>query len=110
MKKNLAKKIVLGLLTGAVLMSSSVAWADSSDQSLGVIVGLNSSGDAVMTSFYVGPNNMGSDSGSVRGDYSIAIGAGANVGGASEGQRYPANNAVAVGHNAHVGGAIQNDG
>ena len=27
MKKNLAKKIVLGLLTGAVLMSSSVAWA-----------------------------------------------------------------------------------
>lgn len=27
MKKNLAKRIVLGLLTGAVLMSSSVAWA-----------------------------------------------------------------------------------
>ena len=27
MKKNLAKNIVLGLLTGAVLMSSSVAWA-----------------------------------------------------------------------------------
>ena len=27
MKKNLAKQIVLGLLTGAVLMSSSVAWA-----------------------------------------------------------------------------------
>ena len=28
MKKNLAKRIVLGLLTGAVLMSSSVAWAE----------------------------------------------------------------------------------
>jgi len=29
MKKNLAKRVVLGLLTGAVLMSSSVAWADN---------------------------------------------------------------------------------
>ena len=32
MKKNLAKKIVLGLLTGAVLMSSSVDWADGTGQ------------------------------------------------------------------------------
>ncbi len=32
MKKNLAKKIVLGLLTGAVLMSSSVAWAAGTGQ------------------------------------------------------------------------------
>ena len=32
MKKNLAKKIVMGLLTGAVLMSSSVAWASGTGQ------------------------------------------------------------------------------
>ena len=55
MKKNLAKKIVLGLLTGAVLMSSSVAWAGLS----------------------IGPNttlsNNGSD-GNTSGDNGIAIG------------------------------------
>ena len=32
MKKNLAKKVILGLLTGAVLMSSSVAWAAGTGQ------------------------------------------------------------------------------
>ena len=61
MKKNLAKRIVLGLLTGAVLMSSSVAWA-----SVGV---------------YETKDNYGSEyKGSLTvGDSSIAKGADANA-------------------------------
>ena len=83
MKKNLAKKIVLGLLTGAVLMSSSVAWAghvveatsewgcykvvDGVEQNVTIAGGGSSA--AGKNSVAVGYN-----SGSF-GDYSIAIGA-----------------------------------
>ncbi len=70
MKKNLAKKIVLGLLTGAVLMSSSVAWAEGF--TIGPAVILQNDG---------GDNNSASDSGIAighrswaQGEYSIAIG------------------------------------
>ena len=104
MKKSLAKKVTLSILAGAMLMTSSVAWAEAS---LGVNVGIDGNGDTVMTSFYIGPSNT-DDSGFVHGDYSVAIGAGALVGGGSSNP--PANNAVAIGHNAHVGGAYQNDG
>ena len=55
MKKNLAKKIVLGLLTGAVLMSSNVVWAGLS----------------------IGPNTTLSNNGS---DYNVSDGNGIAIG------------------------------
>ena len=54
MKKSLAKKVTLSILAGAMLMTSSVAWAEAS---LGVNVGIDGNGDTVMTSFYIGPSN-----------------------------------------------------
>ena len=76
MKKNLAKRIVLGLLTGAVLMSNSVAWAGN---------GYNIDGDNLGNSLFA-PDSI-NIKGSVYkaengegGSRSIAIGVGSNVG------------------------------
>ena len=69
MKKNLAKKIVLGLLTGAVLMSSSVAWAGLS---IGPNTDLSDNGSDGNTSadngIAIGTNCY------AKGDYNIVIG------------------------------------
>ena len=69
MKKNLAKRIVLGLLTGAVIMGSSVAWA-ADDQPVGhQSIGITSviSGNEYIPGF----SKASSD-----GEYSIYIGVG----------------------------------
>ena len=73
MKKNLAKRIVLGLLTGAVLMSSSVAWA-----SVGVYQTESSSGGVYEGSLTVGDKdtNKGADV-----QYATVVGIGAYTGG-----------------------------
>jgi len=110
MKKNLAKRIVLGLLTGAVLMSSSVAWAagtfDSGDGDTSIYVGYDSDGGGVgegcidsvaigskaqvianssvalgASSKVAGQNSVAlGDESMVSGAYSVALGADANVG------------------------------
>ena len=56
MKKNLAKRIVLGLLTGAVLMSSSVAWAADVSMSSDTysVYTFKDGTDPITTSFGVG--------------------------------------------------------
>ena len=89
MKKNLAKRIVLGLLTGAVFMSSSVAWA--ADLTIGTHTGTNSilitmeSGHAYMdNSIFIGNNGgVGQMNGNVitpnSGNYGVAIGEKAKV-------------------------------
>jgi len=74
MKKNLAKKIVLGLLTGAVLMSSSVAWADGYVYMAGNDTSSNAMGDRGIA---VGYNSA------ANGANSIAIGANPSGGGSS---------------------------
>ena len=86
MKKNLAKRIVLGLLTGAVLMSSSVAWAEyapgtfkSGDNETSIYVGIDKGsngggvGDGYANSVAVG------DMAQVQGSYSVALGANSKV-------------------------------
>ncbi|MBR1976216.1 MAG: YadA-like family protein [Phascolarctobacterium sp.] len=89
MKKNLAKRIVLGLLTGAVFMSSSVAWA--ADLTIGTHTGTNSilitmeSGHAYMdNSIFIGNNGgVGQMNGGVitedSGKNGVAIGEKAKV-------------------------------
>ena len=118
MKKNLAKRIVLGLLTSAVLMSSSVAWAedytvyhtggygsfgvgysDSDDSD----VNLNPGGvvGTATNSIVIGSNSVISGSSSiglglaveVTTDHSVAIGSNASVTGV---------NGVAIGAGAKV--------
>ena len=98
MKKNLAKRIVLGLLTGAVLMSSSVAWAGA---------GTFASGDA-STSIYVGYNGDGGGVGTGCID-SVAIGSRAEVGGhrsvaLGASSKVAAQNSVALGDKSMVSG------
>ena len=66
MKKNLAKRIVLGLLTGAVLMSSSVAWAAEGGVYTGIYSG---TGNEMPTSMSVTFNENGTN---VKGEYSVA--------------------------------------
>ncbi|MBQ3113767.1 MAG: YadA-like family protein [Phascolarctobacterium sp.] len=122
MKKNLAKRIVLGLLTGAVLMSSSVAWAadytvyrTGGDGSFGV--GYSNSNDsddtlnpggvesAATNSIVIGANSVISGSSSiglglavkVTTDHSVAIGSNASVTGL---------NGVAIGAGAKVEGGL----
>ncbi|MBQ3541138.1 MAG: YadA-like family protein [Phascolarctobacterium sp.] len=108
MKKNLAKRIVLGLLTGAVLMSSSVAWAghivegqsywggyevvDGVEQNV-KILGAGSSA--------VGKNSVavGYNSAS-NGDYSIAIGA--NLMGQGSFTSASGEGSIAIGKNAEA--------
>ncbi|MBQ8418508.1 MAG: YadA-like family protein [Phascolarctobacterium sp.] len=60
MKKNLAKRVVLGLLTGAVLMSSSVVWAENVDISDGTysVYTFSNAGTIIGTSFGVGYSKM----------------------------------------------------
>ena len=99
MKKNLAKRIVLGLLTGAVLMSSSVAWAGagtfaSGDGNTSIYVGYNGDGGGVGTGC---TNNVAIGSGAqVGGQSSVALGASSEVAG---------QNSVALGDESMVSGA-----
>ena len=99
MKKNLAKRIVLGLLTGAVLMSSSVAWAEVADGYNLDVTKLGDKGFAP-NSLSIGgsvfkPDN---DTGCER---SIAIGIESQVG--SDGiYNQKATDSVAVGYKAYV--------
>ena len=99
MKKNLAKRIVLGLLTGAVLMSSSVAWAGagtfaSGDGDTSIYVGYDSDGGGVgkgfMDSVAIGSKAL------VGGHSSVALGASSEVAG---------QNSVALGDESMVSGA-----
>ena len=118
MKKNLAKRIVLGLLTGAVLMSSSVAWAD------GELVGDYYKvyiKDGYDNSLYVGSgpggieghrDNIVGEASGVKGNDGAVLGYNANVGGAlavnygvalGNNTRVLANNSVALGYGSYVG-------
>ena len=103
MKKNLAKRIVLGLLTGAVLMSSSVAWAEGELTALTHGVYKSTSYN---NSFQVGtgPGNIGAanviivgEAGNVQGSNSVALGHNVNVFTNSTGS-------VALGNYAQVNG------
>ena len=95
MKKNLAKRIVLGLLTGAVFMSSSVAWAGN-----GYNIDGNNDGnpqlapDSINIKGSVYKANAGEG-----GARSIAIGVGSTVGNVSN--QY-VNDSVAVGYETEV--------
>ncbi len=96
MKKNLAKRIVLGLLTGAVLMSSSVAWAggylfEGSAQE-------NSAKPEDSISIIGNVYGPGDGSGAVR---SIAIGVNSDVGSNLTASTI-ASDAVAVGYNTKI--------
>lgn len=86
MKKNLAKRIVLGLLTGAVLMSNSVAWAES--------VPMNSNTYSVYT-FKDGQNNIETSFGV---GYSGSTDLGINPGNITSG----ATNSIVIGIDSHV--------
>jgi len=108
MKKNLAKRIVLGLLTGAVLMSSSVAWADNIDY--GYKIELNSNLNLASTSVPDDSLSIGgyiaerqtNDNGTLRSQGSIksvAIGVSSEVG--LKGHALSDN--VALGYDATVG-------
>ena len=99
MKKNLAKRRVLGLLTGAVLMSSSVAWAD------GYNIDLDSNLNFASTSMPDDSLSIGgsvfkpeNDTGCER---SIAIGIESQVG-SQDVSNQKANDSVAVGYKAYV--------
>ena len=119
MKKNLAKRIVLGLLTGAVLMSSSVAWAG------GELVGDEYKvyiRNGYANSLYVGSgsggieghrDNIVGEASGVKGNdgavlgYNVTVGSdAANVnGGVALGNNtyVLANNSVALGYGSYVG-------
>ncbi len=97
MKKNLAKKIVLGLLTGAVLMSSSVAWAK------GFVIG-----PEVVLQGNGGDGNFASESGIAighsswaKGEYSIAIGNNTAQGTYTEAEK---DKSIAIGASAKANG------
>ena len=87
MKKNLAKKIVLGLLTGAVLMSCSVAWAGVNKFAAGSV-----SGD--VTAFSAGDAYVAADN-------AIVIGVNSSEGSSSA--EKGAVNSIVIGHNANAG-------
>ena len=122
MKKNLAKKIVLGLLTGAVLMSSSVAWAghvfdyegsfagggsNTHSDSNSIAVGFNCGAQGA-NSIAIGANSTGENSfTSASGDGSVAIGNDIVAGGAGsiaigDGVRITGTGSVAIGANTKV--------
>ncbi|MBQ9763302.1 MAG: YadA-like family protein [Phascolarctobacterium sp.] len=86
MKKNLAKRIVLGLLTGAVLMSSSVVWAANVDIGNGTysVYTFSDGSNTIGTSFGVG--------------YSGNTGSGINPGNITSN----ATNSIVIGINSHV--------
>ena len=86
MKKNLAKKVTLSILAGAVLMSSSVVWAAS------VFVTQSEGGT---DSFYLGFKESGSTA--IQGDYNFAVGSGAKIESATK--------SVAIGTNAEINNA-----
>ncbi|MBO5403494.1 MAG: YadA-like family protein [Phascolarctobacterium sp.] len=89
MKKNLVKRIVLGLLTGAVLMSSSVAWAD------GLIIGTHTGQNSILITMNGGHAYM---------DNSIFIGNNGGVGQMNGGviTSGSGENGVAIGEEAKV--------
>jgi len=96
MKKNLAKRIVLGLLTGAMLMSSSVAWAETNygvytfKETDNTPIGNNSFGVG-----YCGDGVENKEPGNLTGNYENSIVIGIN----SEVQ---SNNSITLGNNAVV--------
>ena len=104
MKKNLAKRIVLGLLTGAVLMSSSVAWAAyvNMDSNTYSVYTFTDGSTTIGTSFGVGysvvNDNDGMDPGNLQGNYgnSIVIGINSKINGEKS---------VALGNDATVNGS-----
>jgi len=110
MKKNLAKRIVLGLLTGAVLMSSSVAWADTLDYGYNIDLNQNYQREDIPdNSLSIGGNMSGrvtngedvTAHGSVR---SVAIGVGSQVGSVVNNLRNDCPDSVALGYYAGVDG------
>ena len=97
MKKNLAKKIVLGLLTGAVLMSSSVAWAEGFMIGPGVpLQGAGGDGNVVSESgIAIGHSSW------AKGEYSIAIGNNTAQGTCTEAEK---DKSIAIGASAKANG------
>ena len=91
---NLAKKITLSILAGAMLMTSSVAWAGSA------------AGGTVVN----GVEALAVGSAIAKADGSIAIGANSST--AAGGASTLAKDSIAIGRNANVGGLAQqtNDG
>ena len=94
MKKSLAKKVTLSILAGAMLMTSSVAWAGSA------------AGGTVVN----GVEALAVGSAIAKADGSIAIGANSST--AAGGASTLAKDSIAIGRNANVGGLAQqtNDG
>ena len=94
MKKSLAKKITLSILAGAMLMTSSVAWADSA------------AGGTVVN----GVEALAVGAAVAMADGSIAIGANSST--VASGASTKAKDGIAIGRNASVGGLPQqpNDG
>ena len=98
MKKNLAKRIVLGLLTGAVLMSSSVAWAETNYS----VYTFEDGETIIKSSFGVGYSKMNDDDqeidpGNLTGKYTNSIVIGIN-------SKAQSNNSITLGNNAVVSG------
>jgi len=122
MKKNLAKRIVLGLLTGAVLMSSSVAWAETNYSVYTFDTHQNSFGvgysnkDDLDDSINPGTITQGSSNSiviginsKIAGAQSIALGNDANVSGSNSvalgyGSVATGSDVVSVGHGGVQGG------
>ena len=122
MKKNLAKRIVLGLLTGAVLMSSSVAWAETNYSVYTFDTHQNSFGvgysnkDDLDDSINPGTITQGSSNSiviginsEIAGAQSIALGNDANVSGSNSvalgyGSVATGSDVVSVGHGGVQGG------
>ena len=118
MKKNLAKKIVLGLLTGAVLMSSSVAWAAAVGFVAGDIGGDGCASTATGEwSVTVGHGNVAKGVGSIAiGHSSFATGNNSIVIGSNDSGMYSSDgdkgvnfdnvgydNCIVIGSNSHAG-------
>ncbi len=138
MKKNLAKKIVLGLLTGAVLMSSSVAWAGfiasagdntgastaNGDWSVTVGYSNTADGDGSIAighssfangdnSIVIGSNGSGMNSDDNGYDNSIVIGSNSVAGSGNSvalgnSSEVSGTGSVALGYGSYVGSGVEN--
>ena len=93
MKKSLAKKITLSILAGAMLMTSSVAWAEGQGE---VILGVSDADGSYAVAIGNGDNGKGADA---TGAYSIAIGTNSVVDSGNE-DRYSGSIAIGKDSNA----------
>ena len=99
MKKNLAKRIILGLLTGAVLMSSSVAWAN-------VAAGPGAGQESVCVAPQVGSGDNVGLGANASSQYGVAVGSGAVAGNLEAGYVNTETGCVALGAKSLVTGSF----